>query len=235
MLVFAVLILVVEGYFGYRWYQRYHGEDARTERAGPSVPGGSTKGPEAGAEAGDALVHRADPGNIVENSTYIDDPAANGNPGAVLLVTQAWTLEGTPTNAHVTGVWYDENRGGRWAVFNQDLAPMPEGAVFNVVIMEKPGVNAFVHRSTPANTRDEGTYVDHPSVNATPEAVLSITPSWNPGGGYGRYNDHLVGVLYDADKERWVIRNEDLAAMPDGAAFGVSVLRGTTTDDSSAG
>ena len=54
-------------------------------------------------------------------------------------------------------------------------------------------------------------------------AVLSVTPSWNPGGGGGTYVDHPVGVLYDAEEERWAILNQDLAPMTEGAAYNVSL------------
>ena len=225
MLVLAVLVLAVEGYFGYRWYQRYYGAPADTEVATSSTPGGGdiTRPEEPGAE-GAALVHRATSENIVDNSTYVDHPASNGNPNAVLLVTQAWAPDGTPANPHPMGVWYDANRGGRWAIFNQDLSPMPVNAAFNVVVLEEPGGNTFVHRATRANTEGENTYIAHPSADGTPEAVLSVTPNWNPGGSNGSYEAHPVGVWYDTDRERWAIRNQDLAAMPN-AAFGVSVLR----------
>ena len=43
------------------------------------VPGGPEK-----------IVHRAESGNIDENSTYLDDPLVNGKPGAILSVTQNW-------------------------------------------------------------------------------------------------------------------------------------------------
>ena len=234
-MILAVLVLAVEGYFGYRWYERYYGDSA----SGPvsSAQSGATSGSKPTLEPGGApsedrsggtttLVHRATVENIVDNSTYVDNPAANGNPDAVILVTQVWQPDGTAVNAHPTGVWYDENRGGRWAIFNQDLEPMPNNAVFNVVISEKPGEDVFVHRATTDNTDGESSYVDHPMANAAPNAVLSITPNWNPGGGAGVYENHPVGVWYDADLERWAVRNGDLAAMSDGAAFSISVMGG---------
>lgn len=222
VLIFALFVLVIEGYFGYRWYQRYYGKPAETVLS--SAPGvDNVAEPESEGDRGDALVHRATPENIVDNSTYVNHPASNGNPNAVLLVTQAWNTDGTPANAHPTGVWYDENRGGRWAIFNQDIAPMPEGAVFNVVILKEPGEATFVHRVSPANTNGEITYIDQPSANADNDAILLVTPSWNPGGGTGTYNDHPVGVWYDEAEKKWAIRNQDLAPLPLRAAFDVSV------------
>lgn len=84
------------------------------------------------------FVHLADPENISSNSTYLDDPLANGNPGAVLLVTANWNPgESGVYNDHPTGVWYDETVE-QWAIFNQDLEPMPEGTAFNVLVREAP-------------------------------------------------------------------------------------------------
>ena len=95
----------------------------------------------------------------------------------------------------------------------------PEAAVL-------PG-SAFVHRATPENVSDNSTYVDDPRTNGHPDAVLSVTQNWNPGGG-GTYNDHPVGVWYDAGAGKWAIFNQDRAAMPEGAAFNVVVSRDPT-------
>lgn len=84
---------------------------------------------------------------------------------------------------------------------------------------------AFVHRADPANTRGNSTYLDDPSIKGDPGAFLSVTQNWNPGGGPGTYNDHPVGVSYEADRLGWTIFNQDLAPMPEGAAFNVVVLR----------
>jgi hypothetical protein len=65
--------------------------------------------------------------------------------------------------------------------------------------------------------------VDSLLTNQTPDAVLSITPNWNPGGGAGIYNNHPVSVSYDAEEAKWVIFNQDLGSMPEGAAFNVAV------------
>ncbi len=109
------------------------------------------------------FVHRASSQNIVNNSTYIDDPYANQNPDAILLVER--TLESGGRNADntpPTGVWYDANRGGRWAIFDQDLSPMPEDATFEVEAWKEPSESVFVHRATSDNTVDNETYIDHP-------------------------------------------------------------------------
>ena len=85
------------------------------------------------------FVHRATSENIVDNSTYIDHPSVNGNPNAILLVARGSLPSGGANGTHDIGVWYDASRGGRWTVFNQDRASMPEGTTFDVAVREEPG------------------------------------------------------------------------------------------------
>ncbi len=80
-------------------------------------------------------IHRAAAGNIVANWTDIDHPLANGNPEAVLFAMPNWNPGGVggTYNDHPVRVLYDQ-RVGRWVVFNEDLASMPESASFNVLM-----------------------------------------------------------------------------------------------------
>lgn len=82
---------------------------------------------------------------------------------------------------------------------------------------------AFVHRATPENIAANSTYLDSPLTNGNPDAILSVTQNWNPGGSGGTYNDHAIGVWYDPDREKWAIFNQDRADMPEGANFNVTV------------
>jgi len=104
-------------------------------RATVGREGEGGEGSETAAPSGGAFVHRATPGNVSDNSTYVDDPRTNGHPGAVLSVTQNWNPggDGGTYNAHPIGVWYDAV-AEKWAIANEDRAPMPEGAAFNVVV-----------------------------------------------------------------------------------------------------
>ena len=111
----------------------------------------------------------------------------------------------------------------KWAIFNQDRAPVPAGSTFEVVVPRES--LSFVHRATQENTFKNGTYIDVPLTNGKPEVVVSVTQSWNPGGGIGVYNDHPVENRYDAGRGRWVLVNKDLAPMKEGVAFNVSVTR----------
>ena len=116
-----------------------------------------------------------------------------------------------------------------------DLQPGPggdaEGSAFEVVV--PPEDEAFVHQAKPEDGSAEGTYIDHPLLNGKPQADPTVTQNWNPGGGVGVYNDHPIGVRYDAGRERWEVFNQDGAEMPDGAPFNVTVAdaAGTTSGD----
>ena len=93
------------------------------------------------------------------------------------------------------------------------------GAAFDAV---------FVHRATPENISQNSTYLDNPLTNDDPNVILYVTQNWNPGGGSGNYNNHPIGVWYDSGRQRWAIFNQDLEAMPEGAAFNVAVLEEPT-------
>jgi hypothetical protein len=99
---------------------------------------------------------------------------------------------------------------------------MEEGTSFDVHVLSEEA--AIIHRATAENTVEDGTYLNDPLTNANPNADLSVTQNWNPGGFGGTYNDHPVGVRYDADLRQWVIFNEDGAQMPEGAAFNATVF-----------
>jgi putative peptide zinc metalloprotease protein len=85
--------------------------------------------------ASDSFVHRAELVNTVGNATYLNDPLTDGKADARVSVTQNWNPGGGAGvyNDHPVGVFYDEDVQ-KWAVYNRDGAPMPEGAAFNVAV-----------------------------------------------------------------------------------------------------
>jgi len=166
------------------------------------------------------FVHVATSANIAKDSTVIDHPLTNGNPNAIIIVTPNWNpggVGGTYDN-HPIGVYY--NIESQWAIFNQDLAPMPVGAAFNVIILTT-GTKVFVHTASAGNSAGDHTEIDNPLTNGKPNALVFVTPNWNPGGVGGTYDNHSIGVYYNAGK--WAIFNQDGVAIPVGAAFNVFV------------
>jgi hypothetical protein len=106
-----------------------------------------------------AFVHQAAPSNIEGSWTVIDHPLASDRNALVFAMPNWSPPDGSMRyNFHPIAVWYT---GTHWAIFNQDLAPMREGAAFNVQIVS-PGMNAFVHTATDSNTLRNWTALDHP-------------------------------------------------------------------------
>ena len=231
MLGVALLVLAVEGVLLIRYYDRYYGSDATSGTPSSSVPAFEATMPEGtslevtdDAESTDpderadnkeaSFVHRATDGNSRGTYTTFGDPRMNGDPDAVVLAEPSGPYERN------IGVWYvhEENK---WAIFNQDRSAVPVGSSFRVVV--PPADEGFVHRAKPPNTVGDATYLNDPLVNGKPNAEVSVTQNWNPGGGGGVYNDHPVGVGYAGDVGGWFVYNEDGAPMPGGAAFNVAV------------
>ncbi len=231
----ALVVLAVEALLLIRHYDRYYWSVAASGNAAGSAPAFERTTPERTAPGttastgdvpskadGATFVHRATDGNSRGNYTYLDDPRTNGDPDAVVLVAPS-PGRGEQAGAdygHNVGVWYSFGKE-KWGIFNQDMAQVPTGSAFEVIV--SPADQGFVHRAAQKNIVGNATYLDEPFVNGEPNAEVSVTPNWNPGGGDGVYNDHPVGVLYDRDANEWFVHNKDEARMPEGAAFNVAV------------
>jgi len=166
------------------------------------------------------FVHKATTSNLLGHITYLDHPMLNQNPNAILFVTPNWNPGGTASgtyNDHPIGVWYDGLRK-QWSIFNQDGVTMTVNTAFNVFVATDLS-NVFAHTATVTNTVSNVTYLDHPSLNGNPAALVLVTPNWT-----GVYNAHHIGVYYSTGMQRWAIFNQDLSNMPEGASFNVLVV-----------
>jgi hypothetical protein len=67
--------------------------------------------------------------------TAIDNALTNGDPNAILIVTQ-YFADDEVYNEHPVGVWYNSDTD-KWEIFNEDLAAMPENAAFNVLVIKR--------------------------------------------------------------------------------------------------
>ncbi len=177
----------------------------------PAVPGIAAK-----------FVHTASGGNTTGNYTNINNSLTNDNPNSLVFITANWNpggSGGTYNNA-ATGVWYNTSKS-KWSIFNQNIAAMPISAAFNVLI-PGPGTPSFVHTATAGNITSNHTDINNPLTNNHPNAIVFVTPNWNPGGAGDTYNNANVGVWYNGSK--WSIYNQNLAAMPLNASFNVMIL-----------
>ena len=152
------------------------------------------------------FIHNAASGTISGHITTINNAATNNRPNAKLIVTQNWGTTG-PYNNNSIGVYYD---GGRWKIYNQNLAAMPVNAKFNVIVDHS---QSFQH-SVSSRSSGHITVLDNANTNSSPSAFVFTTQIWE-----GVYNKHDVGVWYNANT--WKIYNEDRAALPSNAKFNV--------------
>jgi hypothetical protein len=168
------------------------------------------------------FVHKATAANILSHSTIIDYPLTNGNKDAIILVTPNFDPGGVGGIAdnHPIGVFYD---GTKWRIFNQDGAAMPVGAAFNVFVPTAgPGVGVFVTKFTGPSWPVVS--IDSPLTNGNPNAIILVTPNYNPGGVGGVNADFPIGVRYYSTSKKWGIFSQDGTNMTNTTAFNVYVF-----------
>lgn len=147
--------------------------------------------------------HTARPSNIISNWTILSHPELDGNPDARILVTQILIdTAGNIYNNREIGVWYN---GSKWAVFNQNLEAMPDGASFNVLVLKED--NSFLHTAVSGSIQGSTTKINHAALNNNPDAIIYVTQNWNGGGSSGVYNTQNVSTYYNGTQ--WTIYNED--------------------------
>lgn len=178
----------------------------------------------------DIYVHTATSANTHGDATLLDNPVSNNNPAAIVFVTANWNPGGIHRgfDNHQVGVRYDA-RAGKWSIFNEDRAALPLGSAFNVYVLPGVSVNTvFIQTVSASNTSHNATLIDSVGLNGNPAANFLVTQNWNPGGQGGVFNNHAIGVRYDAAAGKWAIFNEDHHPLASGAAFNVVSMVGVT-------
>lgn len=116
------------------------------------------------------------------------------------------------------GVWFPNP----WSIFNQNTSLPIGGTAFNVLVGIPTDATrndqTFTHIATAATIIGHQTMLDHASINGNVNARLIVTPNWN-----GVYNNHPLGVWYNGS--RWLVFNQDGAAMPADTGFNVIIQR----------
>ena len=81
------------------------------------------------------FVQTTNAANMKNGGTVIDNSLINNNPQAIIFVTQLWNPAGGNGvyNSHPVGVAFN---GTNWEIVNEDQTPIPQGASFNVVIVQ---------------------------------------------------------------------------------------------------
>jgi hypothetical protein len=118
-----------------------------------------------------------------------------------------------------------ERLSGSWGKEPHQATTAEEATRQGATCEAAQGTSVFIQRVTSENIIGNSAYLDNPQTNDNPDAVLFVMQNWNPAGSGGTYNDHSIGVWYDADRKQWAIFNEDGLAMPVGAAFNVIICR----------
>jgi hypothetical protein len=162
------------------------------------------------------FVHVATASNISGAATVMNNTAINNNLNAIILITSNWNPPSGRSvfNNHPVGV--RENALGTWEIFNRDNAPMPDGAAFNVAVVQgDPRELQQLFTPTASDTFP----FNHPDLNTQPDAMTILTPVGQfvmgmPSG--------MIGLFYRADTGTWNARTED-GSVPgaDIAAFNI--------------
>lgn len=178
---------------------------------------------------GTAFKHKA--GSVSHNFADIDNPATNGNRGALVFVTHNWGQYGDSSNIYENtpiGVWYDVI-ASKWSIYNErTLDTMPVQTEFNVFVADTTGGSAFTHVSTAANTLGNFTLINSPLTNGNTQAVIIVTHNYSGGPAFNRDSVPL-GVFYRYDSARWGIFHQDGSPMQIGQSYNVLIAGISTT------
>lgn len=172
--------------------------------------------------AGDNPIHTNTTTNTFLNFSLFNEVFVPWVASTMVTLTHNWNppeAEGSRVLLpHNLGVWFN---GSVWSVFNQDMASMPVNAKFNLRSFGYQGEGAFIHTATSANTSGSFTTIDNVDTNHQPNAILIVTPNWNPIGAPATYYDVPYGVQWNGTG--WTVRSLDGQSIPLGASFNVYV------------
>lgn len=171
------------------------------------------------------FVHTATAENTGGHVTHIDNAELNGNPAAYFLYSQRYNGS---NNDNPTGIWYDISVS-KWAIYNENLDPMPVGMQFNIYIPDDSEVEVVVNPNSSTHQLPlvgylQGSYVFHNNY-------------YNPNAVYNPYIYGNYFVAAGVDERR--IYEEGLNSIPNGAGFivmkglDVSSSRHTQTSNAS--
>ena len=173
------------------------------------------------------FVHTATSANTVGDYTFFTEYQDCSYAG--VFVTANWNPGGVYKgfDNHPVGVWFSPTH--EWAIINEDGAPMPIGASFNVYMIspmsQSPNPYSMVQTATPANVSGGYiTFIDDQMLNNNPSAILMVTQDLSYGGYSPIVNPHEIGIWYDSWIGKWAIYNEDKSQIPNGAQFNVMLL-----------
>jgi hypothetical protein len=170
---------------------------------------------------GTLFQHTVTTANSSGNTTELDNAALNGNPNAVFFFSK--TFDGSVYDTAHLGIWYNS---GKWYLYNEDYnKPIKTDLTINIFV---PNANATVstHTVTVANTSSYLTTIDHPMLNAKPNAMPFFSHNYTSGTG-AVYNNAATSMWYDKSTDKWTIYNDNFSALPVGASYSI-LIAGTS-------
>ena len=144
------------------------------------------------------MIHKVTSSNRSGHISYINNTRWNNNPNVKLLITQSGA--GTK-NPNPVGIYYTS---GKWAIYNQNMKPLPKGASFYVYECQDCSI---ITANSP-----NGNFFDFSNERNNPKAQLFVTQYWT-----SVYNPHEVGLWYNQGK--WSVYNEDKKPLPRNSKF----------------
>lgn len=178
-----------------------------------------------------AFIVRATHSNTHGNHTFINSKLTNGQPRAVIQITQDFnpggTLGGTNNDNPVGVRYYPAMK--KWAIFNENGKPMPSGAAFNVLVgaSSSNGGKTAMASVTSFDHKIGTTLINNPVSNGNPNNVTFVTQDFNPDGKGGVADPHPLEVAYPALGTmifHELIDNSDFTAAPLHSAFNLLIF-----------
>ncbi|MBU2937918.1 cadherin repeat domain-containing protein [Lacinutrix sp. C3R15] len=139
-------------------------------------------------------------------STQTPNGALSINPSTGELSVANSTLFDFETNPSITAS----------VTVSDDLSSATSSVTVNVSDVKDV---IYKHTASVGNTEGEDTFIDHPYLNANPNAKIAISHNWNDG----TYNNKTTGVWYNPVEMKWAIFNEDTTPMLEGSTFNVYI------------
>jgi hypothetical protein len=168
---------------------------------------------------------KASSGNVGGDTAFINSSKTNGKPTVKLQITQNWNPGGAGGvyNDHNVGIW---DTGPKWGVFNEDIAPMPVGPSFNILVGSgTSGGTLALQKATPSNISGNGSSITNSHSTNHPFALLFVTQDWNPSDHGGTGDDTALGVAYPQSiGGKWEVLNLNGSAMANKTAFNLLIF-----------
>jgi hypothetical protein len=150
------------------------------------------------------FVHKASHSNSHGDYTVLSSSLLNRKPTALILITQNYDPNGSGGvyNPHPVGVRYIKPLK-KWAIFNEDGAPMEPGAAFNVLVGQHPtnGGSMSLLKTTSHNKQGTGTLISNSQTTGNPNNVTFLTPDFNWDAKGGKADSTFLAVAYGKSRE----------------------------------